>query len=89
MVDIKVKTKEVKFSIPIPYSILSLSVSMLSTSVINRIANRWTKNYTDTLTIPPLDKRLLKQIIHELKKHKGTELVYVKAKDGAEIKIKL
>jgi hypothetical protein len=92
MVDIKVKTKDVKFSVPIPYSILSLSVSVLSTNLIHRLVDRWQKKFSNEnhlTTIPPLDKKLLRDIIHELKKHKGTELVYIKAKDGTEIKIRL
>jgi hypothetical protein len=92
MLDIKVKAKEVKFSIPIPYSILNLSISFLTSSLINRLSDRWIKKYSShdhAFFIPPLDKKQLKAIIHELKQHKGTELVQVKAKDGTEIKIKL
>jgi hypothetical protein len=93
MMDIKVKSKDVKFSIPVPYSVLSVLVSVLSSNLINRLVDRWTKKYNTekntAITIPTLDKKLLKQIIHELKQHKGTELVYVKAKDGSEVKIKL
>jgi hypothetical protein len=93
MMDIKVKSKDAKFSIPVPYSVLSVLVSVLSSNLINRLVDRWTKKYsTDkntAITIPTLDKKLLKQIIRELKQHKGTELVYVKAKDGSEVKIKL
>jgi hypothetical protein len=93
MIDIKVKTKKVRFSVPIPYGILNLGVSVVASNLINRLINQQTKKYNNdivsTITIPPIDKKVWKQIIHELKQHKGTELVYVKARDGSEIRIRL
>jgi hypothetical protein len=38
---------------------------------------------------PSIDKTELKHIIKELKKHKGLELVNVKAQDGTEVIVRL
>jgi hypothetical protein len=93
MVDVKIKTKGIGFSVPIPYSILNLFVSIISSHLITRLVDKHTKKYMNekdsTYAISPLDKKQLKQIIHELKQLKGTEIVYVKAKDGSEITIRL
>ncbi|WP_442598586.1 hypothetical protein [Neobacillus sp. D3-1R] len=93
MIDIKVKTKDKNFTVPIPYTILNLGISVLSSKTITRLINSRTKKAMNdkeiNFTIPQIDKRLLKQLIGELKNHKGTDLVHVKSKDGSEITIKL
>lgn len=40
-------------------------------------------------TIPPIDKKMLKPIVKEMKNHKGLVLIDVKAKDGTEVRVKL
>jgi hypothetical protein len=93
MIDIKVKTKKRGFTVPIPYPILNLFVSVISSNLLNRLIDKTTKKYmpenTSTYSLSTKDKELLKQLIHELKQHKGKELIYVKAKDGSEITITL
>jgi hypothetical protein len=92
MITIKVKTKNKGFSVPIPYTILNLGVSVISSSALTNLINKQTKNGNEKASLlisTPIDKKLLKQMIHELKLHKGTELVNVKAKDGTEIRITL
>jgi hypothetical protein len=93
MIDIKVKTKKRGFTVPIPYPILNLCVSVISSNLLFRLIDKTAKKYmpenTSTYSLSPKDKELLKQLIYELKQHKGTEVVYVKAKDGSEITITL
>jgi hypothetical protein len=93
MLDVKVKTKDVRLSIPVPYSILNLGVLILSSNMVNRLANKWTKPHLEknniSFIIPPIDKKELRKIVNELKQHKGIELVRVNAKDGTEVIIKL
>lgn len=93
MIDIKVKTKNKSFTVPIPYTILNLGISVLSSKSLTRLINSRTKKAMNdkefNFTIPSVDKKLLKQMIGEFKKHKGTEIVHVKAKDGSEITINL
>jgi hypothetical protein len=93
MLHLKVKAKDIRFTIPIPYAILNIGISILSSKFIHQQANKWTKEHFERkkldITIPPIDKKMLKPIIEELKNHKGIVLVDVKAKDGTEVKIRL
>lgn len=93
MLYIKVKTKDVRFTIPVPYAILTICNSILSSKFLHQQANKWTKEHFERkkldLTIPQIDKEALKPIIKELKNYKGLVLVDVKAKDGTEVKVKL
>jgi hypothetical protein len=93
MLHLKVKAKDVRFTIPIPYAILNICISILASKFLHQQANKWTKEYFDRkkldFTIPLIDKETLKPIIKELKNHKGIVLVDVKAKDGTEVKVRL
>ncbi|MEH7075975.1 hypothetical protein [Neobacillus drentensis] len=93
MLHLKVKAKDIRFTIPIPYALLDISISILSSKFIHQQANKWTKEHFERkkldITIPQIDKKMLRPIIEELKHHKGLVLVDVKAKDGTEVKIRL
>jgi hypothetical protein len=93
MLHIKVKAKDVRFTIPIPYAVLNIGISILSSKLVHQHANKWTKEHFERkkldFTIPPIDKKALKPIVQELKNQKGLLLVDVKAKDGTEVKIRL
>lgn len=93
MLHVKVKTKDTHFNIPIPYAMLHVAISILSSKFLHRHANKWTKEYFERkkwdFTFPLIDKETLKPIVKELKKYKGIVLVDVKAKDGTEVKVRL
>ena len=93
MLNVKVKTKTVRLSIPVPYVILNIGISIISSELVNRLINKWVKESMKekeyAFTMPQLNKKELKSIVSELRKHKGLGLVNVKAKDGIEVAIKL
>ena len=93
MLNVKVKTKTVRLSIPVPYVILNIGISIISSELVNRLINKWVKESMKekeyAFTMPPLNKKELKSIVSELRKHKGLGLVNVKAKDGTEVAIRL
>ena len=93
MLHVKVKAKDVRFTIPIPYALLNIGISILSSKFLHQQANKWTKEHFERkkldFTIPLIDKETLKPIVKELKNHKGIVLVDVKAKDGTEVKVRL
>ncbi|MBB4825570.1 hypothetical protein HNO89_002806 [Sporosarcina luteola] len=93
MMHIKVKSKDIRLSLPIPYIILNVAISLVSSKFIQQHVNKWTKESFERKKIdvafPQLDIDLLKPIIKELKHYKGMVLVDVKAKDGTEVKVKL
>ncbi|MDC7768874.1 hypothetical protein [Priestia megaterium] len=93
MIHVKVKTKDVRFSIPVPYALLNVAISVAFLKFIQKHAVKWTKEHFKrkglNFTFPIIDKNMLKPIVKELKKHKGMVLVDVKATDGTEIRVKL
>ena len=93
MLHLKVKAKDFRLTLPIPYAILNIGISILSSKFIHQQANKWTKEHFERkkldITIPQIDKKMLKPIIEELKNYKGLVLVDVKAKDGTEVKVRL
>ncbi|MFJ7737645.1 hypothetical protein ACIQ2D_15125 [Lysinibacillus sp. NPDC097287] len=93
MMYVKVKTKDVRFAIPIPYVMLNIAISILSSKLLQKYVNKWTKEYFERkkidFTFPLIDKKTLKPIVKELKNYKGIVLVDVKAKDGTEVKVRL
>ncbi|MGX9135098.1 hypothetical protein ACWV26_12120 [Rummeliibacillus sp. JY-2-4R] len=93
MMHVKVKAKGIRFIIPVPYAILNIAISVVSSKLFHKNINKWTKDYFERkkldFTFPLIDKRTLKPIVKELKSYKGMELVNVKAQDGTEVKVRL
>jgi hypothetical protein len=93
MLQIIVKTKDVRFTIPIPYAILNIGISILSSKFFQQHLHKWTNEHLGRkkldFNIPLIDKKMLKPIVKELKIHKGLLLIDVKAKDGTEVKVRL
>jgi hypothetical protein len=93
MLHVNVKTKGANFTIPVPYVLLNIGVSILTSRLLISHANKWSKPHLDkkniSFTIPFIDKTELKRIIKEMKKHKGLDLVNVKAQDGTEVIVRL
>lgn len=93
MIHVNVKTKGARFTIPVPYSLLNIGVSILTSKLLIHHANKWSRPHLDkkniSFTIPNIDSTELKRIIKELKKHRGQELVNVKAQDGTEVVVRL
>lgn len=93
MMYVKVKTKDVRFTIPVPYIMLNMVISIVSSKFVQYYANKWTKAHFERkkldLPLPLIDKEMLKPIVKELKNCKGLVLVDVKAMDGTEVKVKL
>lgn len=93
MLHVRVKSKDVSFSVPVPFTILKIGISILCSKILQQQVNEWSRKYIKKkkipFVIPPLDKSALKRIITELKNYKGIVLVDIKAKDGTEVKIKL
>lgn len=92
MLTVKVKTKKVRLFIPVPYVLLNIGVSILSSEFLNRQVNKWAKESVKekelVFIIPRFNKKELRTIVKELKNHRGIELVKVKTDDGIEVCIK-
>ncbi|MFP7737034.1 hypothetical protein ACLHDF_27595 [Priestia aryabhattai] len=93
MMHVKVKTKEFRLTIPIPYAVLNIAISILFSKFFQQQAYKWTKGHLERekldFTFPPIDQKTLKPIVKEMKNYKGIVVVDVKAQDGTEVKVKL
>ena len=47
MMHVKVKAKDVRFTVPVPYTVLTIVLSILTSKWIQQQANKWTKAYFD------------------------------------------
>ena len=90
---VKVKSDKMRLVIPVPYVLLTTGILILSSERLQRLLNKWIAEQTNdkekVFIMPPLDKKELRGIVSELRKHKGLGLVNVKAKDGTEVFVKL
>ncbi len=93
MMHVKVKAKDVRLTVPIPYAVINIALAILSSKLIQQNVNKWTKEYFERKKVdfafPIIDKESLRLIVNELKNYKGLVLVDVKAKDGTEVKVRL
>ena len=93
MLHVKVKAKDVRLTIPIPYAILNIAISIFCSKLFHQNINKWTKEHFERkrldVTFPLIDKKTLMPIIKELKHYKGIVLVDIKAKDGTEVQVRL
>ncbi|MEK4628963.1 hypothetical protein MKZ17_12215 [Solibacillus sp. FSL R7-0682] len=93
MLLIKVKTEDVRLSIPIPYALLNIAISIFVSSFFQKKLNKWTNEYFKRrkfdFTLPLIDKQTVKPLVQEMKNYKGLTLIDVQAKDGTEVKIRL
>ncbi|QOR66964.1 hypothetical protein IM538_01960 [Cytobacillus suaedae] len=93
MIKVKVKTdKNHSFTIPVPLTVLRASGSILSSEwvwrKVSKQINQHTK-YTINSDQPKFIKPYLKQIVKELKYHRGLVLVDIKLKDGTSVMVRL
>lgn len=93
MLQVKVKAKDVRLTIPIPCAILNIAISIFCSKMFHQNVNKWTKEHFERkeldFTFPLIDKEALKPIVKELKNQKGIVIVDVKAKDGSEVHVRL
>jgi hypothetical protein len=93
MLHVKVKAKDVRLTIPIPYGILNIAISIFCSKLLHKNVNNWTKEHFERkkldFTFPLIDKEELKPIVKELKNQKGIVIVDVKAKNGTEVQVRL
>jgi lauroyl/myristoyl acyltransferase len=89
MIKVKIKLKNKKFIIPVPYGILTLIGSLLTSKLMMRMANKAIDKNRHSFKLPQLKKDDLKPIIQALSENKGLVLVETKLQDGTEVFVKL
>ncbi len=90
MIKVSIKTSNrFKFSVPVPYALLNVAVSIASSPFIWRLANRKLQLKEQHLPSTLIDKQVIEHFIQSLKKEKGLTIVDVKLQDGTEVMVRL
>jgi hypothetical protein len=90
MLKVKVKTKDIRFSIPVPYAFLRLGSLIITSKRITGLINKAIEKKDGSKFIfPEIDRKDLEPLLQGLSKHSGIILVETKLKDGTEVEVKL
>ncbi|OKL35336.1 hypothetical protein BLL40_15875 [Domibacillus mangrovi] len=89
MLTVKVKVKDKRFSIPVPYAVLNMVSLMMTSKRVNHMINKAIEKDSSKFRFPAIERKDLKPLLQGLSMHKGLVLVETKLKDGTEIKVKL
>lgn len=89
MLKVKVKVKDKRFSIPVPYAVLNIVSLLITSKKVNRLVNKGIDKSDNKLSFPEIDRKDLKMLLKEISKYRGVTLVDTKLKDGTEVKVKL
>ncbi|UAL52921.1 MULTISPECIES: hypothetical protein [Metabacillus] len=89
MLKVKVKVKDKRFSIPVPYAVLNMVSLIITSKRVNRIINKAIEKDGSKFSFPEIERKDLKPLLQGLSMHKGLVLVETKLKDGTEVKVKL
>ncbi|MED4531509.1 hypothetical protein [Metabacillus fastidiosus] len=89
MLKVKVKVKDKRFSIPVPYAVLNLVSLIITSKRINRLINKAIEKDGSKFIFPEIERKDLKSLLQEFSKYSGVVLVETKLKDGTEVEVKL
>ncbi|WP_342431565.1 hypothetical protein [Neobacillus sp. FSL H8-0543] len=89
MLKVKVKVKDIRFSLPVPYAVLNLVSLVITSKRINRLINKAIEKDGGKFNFPEIERKDLKPLLQGLSMHSGVTLVETKLKDGTEVEVKL
>lgn len=89
MLKVKVKVKDKRFSIPVPYGVLHLVSLIITSKRITRLINKAIEKDGSKFIFPEIERKDLKPLLQVLSKYSGVTLVETKLKDGTEVEVKL
>ncbi|MDR0139559.1 hypothetical protein RFW18_17530 [Metabacillus idriensis] len=89
MLKVKVKVKDKRFSIPVPYAILNLVSMVITSKRFNRLINKALEKGGSKFIFPEIESNELKPLLQGFSKHSGVIIFETKWKDGTEIEAKL
>jgi hypothetical protein len=89
MLKVKVKVKDKRFTIPVPYAVLGLVCLIVTSKRLNRLINNAIKKDGSKFSFPEMDRKDLKPLLQGLSMHRGVTLVETRLKDGTEVEVKL
>ncbi|MEN8702251.1 hypothetical protein [Bacillus infantis] len=89
MLKVKVKAKDKKFSIPVPYVLLNVAGLIVTSKRMNRFINKAIEKDGSKFVFPEIDRKDLKQLLEVISDYRGVTLVDTKLKDGTEVVVRL
>lgn len=89
MLKVKIKLKDKRLFIPVPYTILNLVSWIITSKSFNRSINKAIAKDGSKSIFPEIDRKNLKPLLKEFSNYSGLILVETKLKDGTEVKVKL
>jgi hypothetical protein len=89
MLKVKVKAKDIRFSIPVPYGVLNLVSWIITSKRITRLINKAIEKDGSKFIFPEIERKDLKPLLQGLSKYSGLILVDTKLKDGTEVEVRL
>ncbi|AKO92924.1 hypothetical protein [Priestia filamentosa] len=89
MLKVKVKVKDKRFSIPVPYTVLNLVSLIVTSKRINRLINKAIEKDGSKFIFPEIERKDLKLLLQGFSKYSGVILVETRLKDGTEVEVKL
>lgn len=85
---VKVRTKDIHFSMPVPVTMIGFVVKMIPERVFEEMRINASEPYASLITKEYVSM-ILGECIDILKENKGLEMVHVEAKDGTFVSIRL
>jgi hypothetical protein len=89
MLKVKVKVRDKRFSIPVPYGVLHFVSLIITSKRINRLINKAIEKDGSKFIFPAIERNDLKPLLQGLDKYSGVTLVETKMRDGTEVEVKL
>lgn len=89
MLKVKVKVKDKRFLIPVPYAVLNLASLIITSKRIIRLINKAIEKDGGKFIFPEIERKDLKPLLQGFSKNRGVILVETKMKDGTEVEVKL
>lgn len=85
---VKIITKDVRFSMPVPVGMIGVVVKMIPNRVFDQLRENTPKPY-DALITKENIAMILSECMDILKENKGLEMVHVEASDGTFVSVRL
>ncbi|WP_066061816.1 hypothetical protein [Neobacillus soli] len=89
MLKVRVKVRDKRFTVPVPYPVLNIVSTVITSKKFNRFVNQAIERDGRKFVVPQIERKDLKPLLKALVKHKGLTLVDTKLNDGTEVTVKL
>lgn len=89
MIKVQIRKRDKRLTIPVPYSILSLFSSILTSKLVLKWANHAIGKSGNSMKVPQLKKKDIQPLLKALLEQRGLKLVDTKLVDGTEISVTL